>query len=415
MFRILVVLMLAISMLPSTSSALVRNEHLGDINITMEGATRTKLAYMESLVKRCLEKSGDKAWETVDSATLQQCITNTRHFAKVEVRVNRPEIAVTIKERWTLLPIPNMYASNGKRSAGVFVYDSNFLGYGKVVGAGGAVSTEGNTFSLMYFDPAVQFTNATFNIMASRSNTETDAYDKTMILYGYKKTEAGFTVSPGYKVTPFITISLSANYSDKNYSELEAFAVPRDYTYWGLGARAAYRNADYKLFYNDGFTASLGWNKQMHRTDQEQRIAHASASLEWDLTMFGKHALQLGLRGSTQSSTVTEKDVSTYGRGKGYRGIQSQGLWSRQIAAVSADYQVPVAKWGHGTVTVAPFLDYGTYKPFFAGTGNNYTAYGVGAYYYINLISLPGIGLTAGMNDDFMGSFVAFQVGMGFN
>jgi hypothetical protein len=78
------------------------------------------------------------------------------------------------------------------------------------------------------------------------------------------------------------------------------------------------------------------------------------------------------------------------------------------------DYQIPIAKWDHGVVTVAPFADYGIYRAFFEGTGNNYLSHGIGAYYFINLINLPGIGLTAGVNEDFMGTFVAFQIGMGF-
>ena len=86
-----------------------------------------------------------------------------------------------------------------------------------------------------------------------------------------------------------------------------------------------------------------------------------------------------------------------------------------EIAAASADYHVPVGKTRHGTFTVAPFVDYGAYKPFIADTGGNYSSYGVGGYFFINTINLPGVGLILGRNERFMGDFAAFQIGFRFN
>jgi hypothetical protein len=136
--------------------------------------------------------------------------------------------------------------------------------------------------------------------------------------------------------------------------------------------------------------------------------------MQWDITLFELHALQLGVHGGLQTDNGNRGDVTMYGRAKGYRGIEPNGLWTRRIVAVSVDYQIPVAKTGHGTFTVAPFVDHGEYQPFVQGSGSNYTAYGIGAYYFVNLINLPGIGLVLGKNDEFMGSFVTFQIGMGF-
>jgi len=400
---------------PRDASAVISSEYLGEVTVSLEGAKRTKPRYVESLVKYCLEKGDYRTWESIDQAALGQCIRNTRVFESADVAVIQPEIKVTVSDRWTLIPIPSAYASNGKRSVGVFLFESNFLGIGKTLGAGASLSTEGSTFSLMYFDPWVGFTDVTLNAMASRSSTELDAYHRTSTLYAYDKKETGFKLSPGYRMTPFITGSVSLTYTKKQYSQIEAFSYPGDYASWGVGARLSYSNSDYKLFYNDGFSADFTWNRQVRRTDDLGRVSSVTARLEWDHLLFGKHALQVGVQASSQSSDVGIGDVGTYGRVKGFRGIQPSGLWARQAAAGSLDYQIPVARWGHGTVTVAPFVDYGTYKPFFAGSGNYYTAYGVGAYYFINLINLPGVGLVVGNNDDFMGVFATVSIGMSFN
>jgi outer membrane protein assembly factor BamA len=404
----------ALSFVAFDAGATIQSRDLGDVEVKVEGARRTKLRLVESLVEKCIEREGFTTWDAVDGARLGQCISNTRLFRRVEVRVNRPEIDVTLVERWTLIPIPNFYASDGKRSAGIFVFDSNFLGYGKTVGAGGGISTEGNTFSLMYSDKSVNFTDYTFMVMASASNTETDAYVEHDIVYGYEKRETGFIISPGYKITPSFEASFSFGYGDRKYSTLDSFPAPGDYESTTIGFRLSYRNANYKLFYNDGLSASIKWSRQVHRSDSRDSVSQTAASLEWDVMLFQKHALQLGLHGDIQSDNGNPGDVSTHGRGKGYRGIEPNGLWSRKIAATSADYQIPVAKTGHGTFTVAPFVDYGMFQPYFPANGSNYMAYGIGAYYFINLINFPGVGLVVGRNQDFMGTFVSLQIGTGF-
>lgn len=401
---------------PLEVSAAIKNDYLGDISVSVDGAARTKPRVIESLVEKCLEKKGYKTWEAVNADEVSQCLRNSRLFKKVEVKIEQSSIHITVADRWTLIPMPSFYASDGKRSAGVFVFDSNFLGYGKTVSVGGAVSTEGNTFSLMYMDPTVNFTNYTFSIMANRSDTEVDAYDSTNIIYGYEKKEMGVFISPGYSLTPKLGVSVSLGYSDKSYSQIDTnpFPIPGDYAATSVSTRVSYRNSDYKLFYNDGWTSSLMWSRQIHRSDDYDNVSHTSANFDWDLVMFQKHALQLGLHASRQSDNGNPGDVNMYGRGKGYRGIEPGGLWTQKIAAASVDYQIPLAKTGHGTFTVAPFVDYGTYHPYFAGNGSNYAAYGIGAYYFVNFINLPGVGLVFGRNQEFMGNFASFQIGMGF-
>ena len=148
--------------------ALIKNEYLGDIAVTVAGATRTKERFVESLAKKCLKKGDYRSWETVDAGALSQCISNSRLFRSVDVVLGAAELKVTVNERWTLIPVPYVYSSNDKRAAGLFIFESNLLGYGKTVSAGGSVATEGNSFSLMYSDPAVNFSDHTLFVMAFR-------------------------------------------------------------------------------------------------------------------------------------------------------------------------------------------------------------------------------------------------------
>ncbi len=410
----LLIFVICLTLFPGYSEALVKNAFLGEISVAVEGATRTKPLFVESLVRNCLARGESRTWQSVDPEAMGQCLRNTRLFSRVAVQVREPEIIVQIVDRWTLIPIPNIYASDGKRSAGIFVYESNFLGYGKTLGGGGALSTEGNTFSLMYMDHAVQFTDYTFKIFVVRSSDDNEAYEEKNVVYGYNKVDESLTLAPGYRLTPALNGSLSLNYSDKDFNQLDLFVPPADYRAWSVGAGIRYRKSDYKLFYNDGLSTRIDWTSQVHRSDNKEKISSLSASLAWDKLLFASHALQLGLRGAHQSE-ATAGDISMYGRNKGYRGIQPQGLWTSRIVSASADYQIPIATWQHGTLTVAPFIDYGIYKSNFAGSVVDYLAYGIGAYYFMNFINLPGLGVTAGMNEDFMGGYLAIQIGMEFH
>jgi outer membrane protein assembly factor BamA len=410
----LLALACTLCLIPLETLALIKNEYLGDITVTVAGATRTKERFVESLAEKCLKKGDYRSWETVDAEALSQCISNSRLFRSVDVAVGAAELKVTVDERWTLIPVPYVYSSNDKRAAGLFLFESNLLGYGKTVAAGGSVATEGNSFSLMYSDPAVNFSDHTLSIMAFRSNAELDSYVKKNIHDGFNKSETGVFLSTGYRVTPSLELSLSLGYADRSYTQLDSFATPEDYYATSVGGRISYHNADYKLFYNDGLSGSIAWLSQVHRSDGKENLSQATISIQRDIPLFSSHALQLGLHGVIQSDNGNRGDVAMYGRTKGYRGIEPNGLWTRRIAAVSADYQIPVAKTGQGTFTVAPFVDYGEYKPFVEGSGSNYMAYGIGAYYFINLVNLPGIGLVLGRNEQFMGNFVTFQIGMAF-
>jgi len=408
--------LMILMMWTQTTSASITNASLGEINVHVEGAQRTKDRTVESLVGKCLEKENYKSWESIDSTVLGQCLSNSQLFESVEVRVHKPDIDVTVEDRWTLVPGLFAYSIDQKRSIGAAIIDSNFLGYGKTVGVSGAVSTDGNSFSLFYLDPSINFSNFTVRTAFNQSSTELDQYQENTIIYAYLKREVIVNISPGYRITPTLGLSVLINYMDRRYEKVSPYTtVPDNYWSYSTGARLAYSNADYKLYYNNGVSAQLAWLRQVHRSDESSNVSQATAAFEWDQVLFKQHALQLALNAASLTDNGNAGDVLMFGNAKGYRGIEPNGLWTRNIAAVSADYQIPVKKMPDGIFTVAPYVDYGIYTPVSPASGNTYTAYGVGGYLFINAISMPGVvGLIIGRNEEFMGNFIAFQFGYGY-
>lgn len=399
---------------PTYVSAVINDQYLGEIQVIVEGADRTEQSLVEKLVDDCIERGGYQDWHLIDTDGMAQCVSNSRLYSDVRVQIHEPQITVLVTDRWTLIPIPYIHSGDSENNYGLFLLDTNFLGYGKTVGIGLGQSDDGNSLSLMYLDNAVNFSDYTLKLFALRSIDSEEAYDGDAIRYGYDRTEKIISLIPGYRFTPNFEAGLTFNYLERAYSQLASYSpLPDDYRSWAIGARVSYRPADYKLFYNDGFSGQLKWLSQVDRSDDLDLISTLTAELSWDKLILGKQALQLGLEVNYQIN-ATAADVEMFGREQGYRGIESNGLWADRIAAISMDYQIPLYKWQAGTATIAPFIDFGIYQDYFDDNAANYLAYGIGAYYFLNLINVPGIGFVVGRNDEFMGSFVSFQIGMSF-
>ena len=83
------------------------------------------------------------------------------------------------------------------------------------------------------------------------------------------------------------------------------------------------------------------------------------------------------------------------------------------MAAVGADWQIPLKHKDYGTWVAAPFFDFGSFNSDLAGEGN-YFAFGVGGFLYLKKIALPGLGIYAGHNNKFESGFVNFFMGASF-
>ena len=96
------------------------------------------------------------------------------------------------------------------------------------------------------------------------------------------------------------------------------------------------------------------------------------------------------------------------------RGVQDKRLWAQYLAGAVIDYHLPLREGRFGTWAAGPFLSYALYLPPEGLDVNGWEdtmAYGIGLFYYLKKVAFPGIGILAGKNDDFSGSFVSVQIG----
>jgi hypothetical protein len=124
-----------------------------------------------------------------------------------------------------------------------------------------------------------------------------------------------------------------------------------------------------------------------------------------------KNALQLMLRykGTNGNNSY---EAFNLGYERGYRGVQYNTLWATDSYAVSLDYHIPIGKTRYGTWTVAPYYDKGWFNPVHNIGVDEYESYGVGMYLYLRKIAMPGLGIVVGRNENFMGDYIAFSIGL---
>ncbi len=115
------------------------------------GNAKTKDSYIQALVDTCFEDMSDAVDRLKANDRLlneiRQCLINSRIFHEVSVTAHERQINISVKERFTIIPIPLMAAdSAGNRKVGFFLLESNLFGYGKLFVLGSTLSTGGYEF-----------------------------------------------------------------------------------------------------------------------------------------------------------------------------------------------------------------------------------------------------------------------------
>lgn len=372
----------------------------------VKGLQRTSAVFFDYIVHFCGEKGA------IQSDSLRQCIYDFRIFSEVDVQKRSDGIfSVKVEERWTLLPMPMVYVSDDIRRYGVFVFESNFLGRGKILGGGLTASNGGQTYMLLYRDPAVDYSPVTLTLRSGFDSQNVYAFAGNIKAYGYKEDRQAISIAPGLQLNPYWAVSIEAEWMLKRLSDAGYGSVPNDYDTVDSGVRLQFKDTAYRLFFNEGLSAEFRLKQQIYKSDEEPKTFNFEALLSWEKGVFANQVFQLSGRAAALYGDDS-RDLIRAGYLRGYRGIEANGLWLRKTLAFAFDYQIPVLTSSSGVWTVAPFVDLGWFTSTIDTSREAYQSFGVGTYYFIKRIALPGIGLIVGHNADYKGDFVAFSLGM---
>jgi outer membrane protein assembly factor BamA len=362
-------------------------------------------------LNECLEEQNPSQWDDVDTDELRQCILDTKVFSEVQLTLDAPVVELTVKERWTVIPIPFVRAQRDSNRYGFFLFDSNFLGRGKQAVIGASAGNRGNTFFALYRDPAIIYGKWTGLVKYKKGQEDYVRYKLDNEIDGYNEKEDTAELRMGYKLSPWLEAALQMEITKRRFDILDPFSLSlQDYRYIYLGPFLGYDHTDFHFYFQEGNKFRLEMGSQIYRDDDAAHVTQYQLIYDWQHAVYRKHALQLHLE-SRARNTNDVRDSFKLGSNLGFRGVESAGIWAKQAHSVSVDYKIPFLDIKYGTWTIGPFADYATFKEFDADDLKESIAYGISTFMFLKKIALPGIGIIVGHNDKYLGDFVSVSIG----
>lgn len=398
---------LAFAFLVLSSTAFGRSERTFEI----KGNTRTKTEHIQSLIKVCLNDD-DEALS--DDSVLKQCLINSKLFSEVAVETKDGVSVVSVTDRWTLIPVPFAQAGSGRQyKYGLFLLDSNFLGWGKLLAVGGTSGTGGISYFVVYNDPAIFFSQWTLQSSLIHTDQDLSLYEgRGEVTDGFHEDKTTGVVSIGHKIGHFWpALSLSRHVSI--YEVIDDFRVHNAYSATRVGVNMRYNSSSYLFYFDKGLKLESLIEHDLSRSDGITAGLYSNAKVNLGIPLFYDHALLLQVSAG-KALKGGQSDMFRLGGVRGFRGIIAQGAWAEAYFSGTIDYQVPVKKMAIGTWTVAPFMDRGVIdNRGGVDTTIDYYAYGVGTYVFLKEVSIPGIGIEIGKNSRYQKRFATLSFGLG--
>lgn len=382
--------------------------------ISISGNTKTQSRYIRSLAEKCIHDQGVEEIQDIDPDRLQECLINSRLFSGANVEVMDDRIYIHVKDRWSIIPIPFITGSKDQETKiGFHLQESNLFGYGKSLGAGGAYSETESSYILMYHDRSLFLTDWTFGIVISQAQNRIYEYAGEDKIDGMDEAKRFFNLSCGYRLLPKLNASLQYQNIDRKYEAFENYQTPESYSSDYLGVRWRWDDSNYRFYYQDGHVANVLLMRQVRRRDDKDEKMTGTIQLDfgWQKPMLNDHVIQLRFQ-TGRLCHGDRREALRVGGDNGFRGIQNHGAWTEEYIAGSIDYQIPIHRSSLGTWTIAPFTDIGTLAMVTKQEDDlHYYSYGVGTYYYLKKITIPGLGLVVGQNNKYQDFFFKFTIG----
>jgi outer membrane protein assembly factor BamA len=359
--------------------------------IEVEGNTRTA---REVVIDALGVQPGDRVGDESLPA-LRQRVLNLRLFRDVEVTTRPSEgglvLSVSVKERWTLIPIPIFGASGGTAQAGLALIETNLLGRRKLLAISGIYSSRGQSGFLYYRDPALLGSGAVLAAEMLADNKVRERANGFDVVQAWRDRRVDVSVRPGLLLAPHLALRAGpfAVFRESR-AEGDYPPPPPAGTDFGLAADLEYEGQDYHEWFNVGPYVAANARRSLPELGSDRGFTQSSAFAIWSVPVAGVHAASLSVSGFLVDGDPV-LDAFTLGGRPGTRGVRAEGLWVERAVTTTLDYQIPLWRPSWGTLTAMAFVDAGAST--WSGERTNWIAPGGGIRVYLRNVALPALGL----------------------
>ncbi|HPS58337.1 MAG TPA: hypothetical protein PK514_09540 [Spirochaetota bacterium] len=320
-------------------------------------------------------------------------------------------VEIHIAEKWTIIPIPLFNSNGNKLSAGLYILETNFLGFGTTIFTGGSISTAGNSAIFGFVDPALLGSNARLNLFFSYKKIIYETGDMEENLFNeYRSVSRLARIDAGWSFPLGISAYLSGGYResviDSGYGNTSN--APDSAKICPLGILFNIDRLYHYEYLYYGLKLDSGWYHGFNAHD-EGDYNYGQYMAQYSFKLFSYHRLTIHSSGAygDRPEIMGERISGKTGSMTLPADIISSDRWING----SIVYEYPLLRFSWGALTVLAFWEQGV----FGGSDINPAHYygpGCGTLLYLKKIALPAMGFNLGHNMKTGGTEFSFYVGM---
>ena len=366
------------------------------LKVDIKGNTKTKnstilrLAYLRG---ECVPEKG------IDPAKIKQELLNSHLFSSVDVSVeNEPGITtvhITVKDKWTIIPIPVLFTSEQESGGGLMILETNLLGRKKIAMIGASYSTNGNSYEGIYIDDAVYGSRWILVLRPLFIERNVYQYKDEEEIYAYHQNFNLVFGILGYRVTDHIAPAVGLIYRYTGTEKVKDYrAPPKEGCTNGAMLNLRFGDVDFTDYYDKGYSGTVVLERALRELNAELIYGHFALETDFTYPIWKVLSRSFVQGGWSFGEDVQFTNYYRLGGEVGHRGLPTGGLWTPNFVSLSQQIEEVVYRHKWGTVTVAQFVDSvftAEDYPF-----RTYPAIGPGLRVYLKQLAIPAVGVDAG-------------------
>ena len=389
------------------------NGNLPIREIKIEGIKKTST---ELIIKDAGILAGDSLAE-FDPHRFVTRLKKRNIFSEIKIFYTRDNDSVIIntllKEKWTLIPLPMFYSNGEKTLYGVYIIESNFLGYGKTLLGGVAFSADDKSIITGYMDSSISDTRFATNVFFVYKDAIIENYAMDKFVFGeYKLTQKSFAADLGWTFTDEIKGFVSGGFISCNVDQdyKDSLNPPQSENFYRYGTYLSLNFLDYYEYLYYGLRSLVRFYSY---TAGKEKNSYRAVYYEIDYSykLFSYHKITLFSSGAAGNRpTLLEERL---GGKNGSRTLTAGNMPADNYINYSIIYEYPLVKLKHGAFTTLLLWEQGIYSND-DSKNNHYYGPGAGLLFYLKRIAFPAVGLNYAVNLKTMENEVSANVSSRF-
>ena len=317
---------------------------------------------------------------------------------------------ISLKEKWTLLPMPVFSTSGNQTKFGLFLIERNFFGLLKDFYAGGMFGKDGSTIMGGFIDPSLlgsDFTWKTFFRFTRETFRNSDSAGTVYRIYDAD--EISFKLAFGYKITPSWSVFLFGNYHSVDVASGSPLSPPESAARMYSGLETGLKKLNISGWTKSGIRlrASLAAGLPVSGEPGISILAELNTALHFRPAESNQLSLKIKA-GANSGPAVLGKRI---GGQPGFFTLPDETITARNYGSTTLSWEFSAIRFPWATITLVAFYEGGIYETE-QNEWQSFTGPGLGFRFYLKNIALPAMGLNTSWNLETSEIYVNFSIGM---